>query len=45
MSKMSELHIKYTEKNYNNLSEEEKNYLNSINIEYLFWEQNCDNSP
>tara|TARA_R100001463_G_scaffold34590_1_gene75891 strand:+ start:382 stop:519 length:138 start_codon:yes stop_codon:yes gene_type:complete len=45
MSKMSELYIKYMEENYNNLSEEEKEYLKSINQEYIYWEQNDDNSP
>jgi len=45
MSKMSELYIKYMEENYDNLSQEEKDYLKSINEEYIYWEQNRDNSP
>ena len=45
MSKMSELYIKYMEENYNNLSEAEKEYLKSINQEYIHWEQDYDNSP
>jgi len=45
MSKMSDLYIKLMEEHYNNLSEEEKNYLKTANLDQIYWDQNCDNSP
>jgi hypothetical protein len=45
---MSELYIKYTEECYNNSPSdiaEYINYLESINNEQIYREQNCDNSP
>jgi hypothetical protein len=44
MSKMSDLYIKLMEEHYNNLSEEEKNYLKTKNLDQIYWDQNCDNS-
>lgn len=45
MSKMSDLYIKLMEEHYNSLSEEEKNYLKTTNLDQIYWDQNCDNSP
>ena len=45
MSKMSDLYIKLMEEHYNNLSEEEKNYLKTANLDQIYWDQNCDNNP
>jgi hypothetical protein len=45
MSKTGDFYIKLMEEYYYSLSEEEKNYLNTKNLDQIYCNQNCDNSP